>query len=381
MAESCGSKLKERITRINNALLLNTSFIDNLGLMHGKMGICIYFFHLARDTSNSIYEDYAEELIDEIFEEINTSTPLDFENGLAGIGWGIEYLAQNGFVEADTDEVLEDFDNKLFQQLIYNTPKEIDLLNGLLGIGAYYLKRLQNPNSNDDKLQTLTNKQMLIHLIDKLDELNKTIPSLVQEPEAITLPNKENSNTQETEPKKQIFHLVWDYPVLIYFLAELHEQNIFNHKVELILERLLKPLAQEENWPQLHSNRLLLSMVIEKWKNSKLIIHVNENHATILADVCKAKPEISREAIKNELLPNNATMRCGTSGISWIYSQLHTICNNETYLREALYWQETSFSFDETDTAYAGFAFENEDNAFGMLEGICEVVATNKNEV
>ncbi len=370
MDESCGSKLKERITKINNALLLNTSFIDKLGLMHGKMGICIYFFHLARDTSNLIYEDYAEELIDEIFEEINTSTPLDFENGLAGIGWGIEYLVQNSFVEADTDEVLGAIEYQLYRQLIYNTPTEIGLLNGLLGIGAYFLKRLQNSNSNDDKLKTLTNKQSLIHLIDKLNDLTINITSLVREPYTPSLPNTENSNTQETEPKKQKFDLVWDYPVLIYFLAELHEQDIFNYKVELILERLLKPLAQEENWPQLHSNRLLLSMVIEKWKNSKLIIHVNENHKNILADIRKAKPEINRVSIKNELLSTNPTMRYGSSGISWLYKQLHNICNTETYPGEAHYWQDLSFTLDETNTAYTGFTFKNKNTAFGSLEGM-----------
>jgi hypothetical protein len=29
---------------IINTLLLNASFIDNIGLMHGKMGISIFFF-------------------------------------------------------------------------------------------------------------------------------------------------------------------------------------------------------------------------------------------------------------------------------------------------------------------------------------------------
>ncbi len=163
--------------RITNTLLLNASFIENLGLMHGKMGISIYFFHLAKQTKNQIYDDYAGELIDEIYEEITADTPVGFENGLAGIGWGIEYLVQNKFIEADTDEVLEEFDNRIFKELIYNTPKEIGLLNGLLGIGFYFLKRIQpvcrsigrNPESNDEKLSTLTNKQTLIHIIDELE--------------------------------------------------------------------------------------------------------------------------------------------------------------------------------------------------------------------
>ena len=54
--------------------------------MNGKMGIAIYFFHLSRETNNQIYEDYAGELVDEIYEEITSYTPVGFENGLAGIG-------------------------------------------------------------------------------------------------------------------------------------------------------------------------------------------------------------------------------------------------------------------------------------------------------
>ena len=33
--------------RITNSLLLNASFTDNLGLMHGKAGISLYFYLLA----------------------------------------------------------------------------------------------------------------------------------------------------------------------------------------------------------------------------------------------------------------------------------------------------------------------------------------------
>src|SRR5690554_2330109 len=44
--------------RITNTLLLNASFIGNIGLLNGKMGISICFFHLARQTGIQIYEDY-----------------------------------------------------------------------------------------------------------------------------------------------------------------------------------------------------------------------------------------------------------------------------------------------------------------------------------
>ncbi len=93
------------LKRIANILLINGSFTDNLGLLNGKMGIAIFFFHYAR-YCNKVYEDYAGELVDEIYDEINTNTPVNFADGLTGIGWGIEYLVKNGFVQANIDEAL-----------------------------------------------------------------------------------------------------------------------------------------------------------------------------------------------------------------------------------------------------------------------------------
>jgi glycosyltransferase involved in cell wall biosynthesis len=43
------------VQRIINGLLLHSSFIDNLGLLNGKMGVSIFFYHLSRKTGNTIY--------------------------------------------------------------------------------------------------------------------------------------------------------------------------------------------------------------------------------------------------------------------------------------------------------------------------------------
>jgi hypothetical protein len=47
------------LSRAVNHLFLHASFLDNLGLMHGKMGIAICFYHLSRQTGSEIYENYA----------------------------------------------------------------------------------------------------------------------------------------------------------------------------------------------------------------------------------------------------------------------------------------------------------------------------------
>ena len=86
------TKIDNRLQRIANVLILNVSFTDNLGLLNGKMGIAILFYHYARYTKNDIYEEYAGQLINEIYEGITNVSSVDFFNGLTSIGWGIEYM-------------------------------------------------------------------------------------------------------------------------------------------------------------------------------------------------------------------------------------------------------------------------------------------------
>lgn len=405
--------------RISNTLLLNASFIGNIGVLHGKMGISICFYHLARQTGNQIYEDYAGELIDEIYEEITANTPVGFENGLAGIGYGIEYLVQNGFIEADTDEVLEEFDNRIFKELIYNTPSDIGLLNGLAGLGAYFLKRIQNPAFNDEKIPTLTNKQTLINVIDELDRLTSDISEIIREPCMISNKKQQTTNNKQrtTEPVQtvqpggqqttnKLFDLTWDYPALLWFFAELYEQNIFNFKVEKIIKRLTEPLSNESNLPKLQSNRLLLALALTKLQknnsgqpttnnerqtknNSQTIVKSSnslrkESYGQTIFEPSNSEKRISnlfyginRNTIKSELSPNNATLRYGTSGMSWIYQQLHRLTGDIHFKKEMEYWHQLPFESEKPNEIFPGFKNENL-KAWGILEGLAGILLNNE---
>lgn len=130
----------EDLMRIAKLLILHGSFSNNLGLMNGKMGIIIFFFHLAKYTRKKIFEDFAGEMIDEIYAEIHDHYPSNFENGLSGIAWGMEYLIQNKFVEADSNEVLEDLDKMIFEWDIRKV-SDYSLDTGLEGIAHYVISR------------------------------------------------------------------------------------------------------------------------------------------------------------------------------------------------------------------------------------------------
>lgn len=129
------------LKQIANHLIVNASFLKDLGLFHGKIGIVLFFYQYARYTDNSIYQEFAGELLDEVFNELHDSIGPDFENGLSGIAWGILYLLKNEFAHGNPDEILEDIDNKLMEVNLLKV-RDLSLERGLTGISVYLSYRL-----------------------------------------------------------------------------------------------------------------------------------------------------------------------------------------------------------------------------------------------
>lgn len=126
---------------ISDHLIVHSSGLNNLGLYHGKMGIVLFFAHYARYVDNLVYQEYAGDLLDEIFEDIHAGITLDFENGLSGIGWGLLYLLKNHFMEGDPDDVLFDIDQRMME---INLSRVVDksVERGLGGYLSYLLERM-----------------------------------------------------------------------------------------------------------------------------------------------------------------------------------------------------------------------------------------------
>lgn len=184
-----------REQRITNALILHSSSINDIGLLHGKMGIAIYFYHLSRSSGKSIFSEFADELIDQVTDSISNEPPFSFESGITGIGWAVEYLIQNGFIEADADEILEEFDKTVSQVLIHK-PKDIVTT---LAIGHYLNSRLKYRVQDRENHRVLDLKYQTIIYIDELER-----------------------QIYKTKPTAEV----------AYLLCELHKLNIFNYKID-----------------------------------------------------------------------------------------------------------------------------------------------------
>ena len=138
--------------RIAHILILKSSHHSDIGLLDGKMGVAIAFAHLSRcSTNNEIYYECMSDLLDDILGNINKGLSYSFKSGLSGIGWGIEYLIQNGFVEGDSVEICEEIDYKIME----TNPKRIldtSMNDGFEGLLHYIIYHLQGTIKQETRL-------------------------------------------------------------------------------------------------------------------------------------------------------------------------------------------------------------------------------------
>ncbi len=139
-------KMKNRadglLTLIADYLLLNGTLVPACGLLSGKMGVCLFLFHYSRYRDNEVVREYAIELLGKVLEEVNTDTLADYHRGIAGIGYGLEYLSRNDFLDIGKSPLLMDIDRKI--TMLVPCERRLGLPVGLGGFGKYLACRLRS---------------------------------------------------------------------------------------------------------------------------------------------------------------------------------------------------------------------------------------------
>ena len=153
---------------ISNILLINGGFLDSPGLYTGEMGLVLFFFRYAYFSKNELYKEYGFVLIEKIQNKIYQETPIDYKQGLTGIGSAIEYLVQKGYIDANTDEILEDFDARIFSiQDLPHTPIET-----MTSIGYYANWRMSGNSRKKDII-----RQTILSQVERILHNHSIIPT------------------------------------------------------------------------------------------------------------------------------------------------------------------------------------------------------------
>jgi len=129
------------IQKIYNHLLLNKIYLTNPGLYYGKTGCLLFFAHYARLFEDDVNGEIVSEITDDIFASVGAETAMGIQQGVCGIGWGVEYILQNRLMEGDSDEILADLDQMILRKEVKTIVSHPDFT----GIVRYVAVRLTSP--------------------------------------------------------------------------------------------------------------------------------------------------------------------------------------------------------------------------------------------
>lgn len=161
-------KMEKDLQQIADMLLLNGTLTECPGMVHGKMGIVIFFFHYAKFTGNELYADYAMDVIEEMLNQIHANSPAEYERGLAGIGVGFDYLIRADYLSVE-DDICEDFDQRMIRAVMYDSCSDFSLYNGFIGYGYFWMTRLHYHTSS------VQAQECLFHIVRCIEGMLKNI--------------------------------------------------------------------------------------------------------------------------------------------------------------------------------------------------------------
>ncbi len=322
-------KIEGYLKRIERIVTQNYADTEILGLFAGQSGISLYLFNYFKLTNNTIFEDLAYKILENIANKIKEAcSNYSLVSGLCGIGWFIEYLAQNQFIENNTNEVLSDIDD-LFKNSIYNL-LDFSLANGMISYGMYFLSRITNPDNI-----SIAQKEILVYIVNYLNCFLPEEISDANEPENLTLQQ--------------------GYLAVIPFFCHLHKANIHNFAVLRILEKYVKFILKSEkqqNTALRFPNQVYKGTCFLQWDCGDLAVANVLLQAAKISNNKEWESKALEIALRTTLVkeiesPAMLTIN-GTAGITHLYNRLYQHYHLPELKEAAIYWLDKTLGILET---------------------------------
>ena len=74
--------MNQYIRNIVDHLLFHSSYLNNVGFFHGKMGIVVAMYAYANRYKDKFIEEYAWDLLQDVYDGIHADMPIGIESGL-----------------------------------------------------------------------------------------------------------------------------------------------------------------------------------------------------------------------------------------------------------------------------------------------------------
>jgi len=129
---------------------LETLSFKPLGLgLNGLMGISLFFFYYARFSKNEQYSELADNLLEKVLAKVPYNVTYFFSAEFVDIGRTISFLANEKFLEVETNEFTGYFEEPLILRMRQDVGTNFSFYTGITGICDFFLNRKNQEEALD----------------------------------------------------------------------------------------------------------------------------------------------------------------------------------------------------------------------------------------
>ncbi|MFD2561667.1 lanthionine synthetase C family protein [Aquimarina rubra] len=352
--------LFQKLKEINKIIDQQGYEESNIGVLSGLSGISLFKFYYSKfiDKDNN---DIGSILIEQSIQKINEGYNLGtFCSGIAGMGWVINHLEQNEFIDIDMDTMFGALDEYLFEKMKNDLVKgHYDFLHGGLGYAFYFLSRYENTNSDLLKENYKTYLLTVIELLEKRSERNGKTYKWISE---IGLDKKE---------KAYNLSLSHGMSSIVGILTKLSKHKDFEKVSKKKLEGTISYILQYQN-PNKNDSSLFPNIIYQNgfyeyksrlaWCYGDLGVGIRLWHASkVLQDVSLQKTSINileQAALRTDneqTLIKDAGLCHGSFGNAQIFLRMYKETHNDIFKNACDFWMQDGLNKASHIDGYAGY--------------------------
>lgn len=377
--------LLEKLDEINTVLKENHQTEDDIGVLSGISGIAIFQFYYSKLKQDEASADLGADLLSTVVEQINNGYDQPtYCSGIAGAGWAMELLSEEGFIDLDCDELLPLLDDFLVEFLNIDEQENFyDFLHGILGVGYYFYKRYQNTKSQQlrEKYQ-----QILSIVIEKLENAS------IHEGDT----SKWESYLDRKEKLRGYnLSLAHGMSSILNFLSRLASEQYFYPLVEGLLKQTVNYILSHEgkevsessqfpDWVFLNqevnqSGRLAwcygdLGLAISLWQTGNVLKDKDLSNKAL--NILK---RTTKRTTPEDTKVVDAGICHGAAGLMQIYNYMYKQTQDNDFKDATEFWMEQTLAFATHEKGYAGYMQKRGDDKepwkaeLSLLEGVAGI--------
>jgi hypothetical protein len=312
--------------------LSDASISISPGLLNGKIGICLFLFHAG-------YADKAHEWLQAANGKLSAMKGnIVVEDGLCGTGLAISYLIQQGFIKGDINIVLQEIDDRVFQQLAYEQSENEFKLTQLIHIIYYLVARwkIQEKDSEIEYIFRSLIAQTLNKIYDSID------PRSINEP--------------------LYYSLGYALPQMLFVMDYLLSLNLCRQRIERMIGVLSPTILS--TIPRIEANRLYLFCGIDSLFKHAALSEAWKTHRALLMNSIDVKYILQKEIGCKSIYLSN--------GVASLYFLLKQV---EEYAGQMDEYRELIMKFIEASPEWK---LLEENKAYcrshlGLYDGMCGI--------